>query len=551
MKSKFKKYFWLIAVIFLFGLTASIRFYQLDNPNHGFYLDEAAIGYNSYSILKTGKDEFGKSFPLLFRSFTDFKAPLYIYLSVIPIKILGLNIFSTRFISALSGSIAIIIAYFLLKLITNNNRYLAFLTALILAIAPWHVFYSRGAWESNFSLLLLLSATLFCVYGHTINKRLLFLLGSILFVLSTYAYHGQRIVAPLIFGSYLIYYRNWLLEKKNFLVLGFLTLCLLTAPILAVSLTPGGQSRVKSLSIFSPQSILPWQTQNSQTNNRTLTVLRTWSSLYTAYYSPRNLFSPDPAEKQRWLPDLAAFYTWQLPFYLLGIIWFFKKMKYANLRPIILPWLFFSPIAASITGDPFSTVRALPLVFPLCVIIAIGIYESIVFVKSRNSKMAFTGILVLMSIFSVINLMAQFLYILPYQRAKYWETGYSELANELAKYPNEKIVIDNFRGESYIHILFFTKFDPATYQKEAGYLELPDYYQSYNRAENKKFGQFEYRGIDWTKEKAEESLIIGDELLASKEAILNDPQLKLIKEIKYLDQSVIFRIIKAQNTNFY
>ena len=549
MKRYLNNYFWILTLLSVFFLAAVIRFYQLDNPDHGFYLDEAAIGYNAYSVLKTGRDEFGKSFPFLFRSFTDFKAPLYIYLSIIPIKILGLGIFSTRFISALSGSIAVILAYFLIKFITKNNRPFSFLAALVLTISPWHVFYSRGAWESNLSLLLLLVATSSCVYGSMIKKRLVFLLGSIFFVLSTYAYHGQRIVAPLIFGFYLFHYRVWLLEKKKFLVLGFLVLGLLTIPILAISLTPGGQSRVKSLSIFSPQSVLPWQNQDGQPNNRTLTTLRKWFALYTAYFSPRNLFSEDPAEKQRWLPDLAVFYSWQLPFYLLGLVWFIKKKEYASSRPFILPWLFFSPIAASITGDPFSTVRALPLVFPLSVIIAVGIYESIIFFKSKNLKIIFGGVLALMIIFSLVSLMIQFLYILPYQRAKYWELGYSQLGKILASFPNQKIVIDNSRGESYIHILFFTKFDPKIYQKEAGYLELPNYYSSYERAAVKKFGQFEYRPINWAKEEKEGNIVVGDELISSRENILNNPHLQLLEEILYPDQTVAFRIIKAKNLN--
>lgn len=545
MKSKFKNYLWLIALLLLFGLAIFIRFYQLDNPSHGFYLDEAAIGYNSYSILETGKDEFGKSFPILFRSFTDFKAPLYIYLSVIPIKILDLGIFSTRFISALSGSIAIIVVYFILKLITKNNRFLSFLTASVLAIAPWHVFYSRGAWESNLSFLLLLLATLLYVYGFMAKKRLVFLAGSIFFVLSTYAYHGQRIVAPLIFGSYLLYCRNWLLEKKKFLVLGFIILGLLTTPILIASLTPGGQSRARSLSVFSPQTILPWQIEGGQPGNRILTISRKWFALYTAYYSPRNLFSPDPAEKQRWPVDLSAFYSWQFSFYLLGFLWFIKKKEYEILRAIILPWLFFSPIAASITWDPFSTVRALPLVFPLSVIIAVGVYETILYLKSRNLRIAFGGILVVVTVLSLLNLITQFFYLLPYQRAKYWELGYSQLGKSLLLYPNRKIVIDNSRGESYIHILFFTKFDPATYQKETGYLELADYYSSYTRMSDKKFGQFEYRTIDWGKDVDNGSIIVGDELTFSRKTIADNPKLELLEEIYYPDNKVAFRIIEA------
>jgi hypothetical protein len=42
--------------------------------------DEAALGYNAYSILQTGKDEHGQSFPLHLKSFGDYKPALYTYI---------------------------------------------------------------------------------------------------------------------------------------------------------------------------------------------------------------------------------------------------------------------------------------------------------------------------------------------------------------------------------------------------------------------------------------------------------------------------------------
>lgn len=546
-----------IILLAVFILAVFLRFYQLDNTKHGFYLDEAAIGYNAYSILKTGKDEFGKSFPLLFRSFTDFKAPLYIYLSIIPIKIFGLSIFSTRFISALSGSLSVIFVYLILKLITKKKDYLPLLGALIFAISPWHVFYSRGAWESNLSFLILLIGTYFCVTGYSTKRKVIFLLGAILFVLSTYAYHAQRIVAPLILGSYLLYYRKWILIKNKFLIFGFISLTLVALPILAISLTSGGQSRAKSLSYFPEEALLPWQNNNLIQTNRGLVVVRKWLALYTAYYTPRSLFSPDAVEKQRWLVDLATFYPWQFFFFILGLIGFVQKKEYENARPILLPWLLFSPVAASFTGDPFSTVRALPLVFPMSFLIAVGIFESIKYFKNKITRNVFPSylptlfisLISILVIISVVNLLIQLFYILPYQRPKYWEIGYAELGKNLLQYPNQKIVIDNSRGESYIHVLFFTKFDPKIYQKEAGYLELPDYYNSYKRAISKKFGQFEYRPIDWGKEEKEGNIVIGDELISSRENILSNPRLQLLEEILYPDQTVAFRIIKVKSTN--
>jgi len=535
----------LIAFIIVLALAAFLRFYQLGNSNNGFYLDEAAIGYNAYSVMLTGKDEFGKSFPLLFRSFTDFKAPLYIYLSIIPIKVLGLSVFSTRFLSAFSGLTAVFVCYFLINMITKSNRLLSLITTLTLAIAPWHVFYSRGAWESNLSLLLLLVGSYFCFRGFQTKTKLLFLLGSVFFVLSAYAYHGQRIVAPLILGTYILYFRNWLLENKKFLIQSFIAITIIALPILIISFTPGGQSRVKSLNYFSSQSILPWQNSNSLIKNHTLIATRKWFALYTAYYSPKNLFSPDPAEKQRWLVDLATFYTWQFPFFIIGIFALIRSKKYSELKMFIIPWLMFSSVAAAFTGDPFSTVRALPLVFPLCVIIAVGIAETYLTISQKTRIFLPVFSIIILTSVSIINLLTQLIYILPYERAKFWEVGYSSMINELQKYPNNHVVIDNSRGESYIHLLFFTKFDPSAYQKETGYLELPNYYNSFTRVNEKKFGQFEYRSINWGREEKEGNIVAGDELMASKESIISNPRRQLIKEILFPDKSVAFRIIKA------
>ena len=43
----------------------------------------------AYSILKTGRDEYGSPFPLLFRSFDDYKAPIPVYLLVPVFKFFG------------------------------------------------------------------------------------------------------------------------------------------------------------------------------------------------------------------------------------------------------------------------------------------------------------------------------------------------------------------------------------------------------------------------------------------------------------------------------
>src|SRR5688572_29320304 len=89
------------------------RGYKLGSAPAGLYLDEAGQGYSAYSILKTGKDEFGKSFPFVFRSFTDFKTPVYVYLITPLIPLFGLTAFTVRFPSFIFSILIIPFLYFL------------------------------------------------------------------------------------------------------------------------------------------------------------------------------------------------------------------------------------------------------------------------------------------------------------------------------------------------------------------------------------------------------------------------------------------------------
>ena len=84
-----KKTIIILTIIVLISLFLNI-FKQNTSPGC-FNSDEASFGYNAYSILKTGGDEYGNFMPLRLKSFGDFKMPVYSYLSVPFIAIFGLN----------------------------------------------------------------------------------------------------------------------------------------------------------------------------------------------------------------------------------------------------------------------------------------------------------------------------------------------------------------------------------------------------------------------------------------------------------------------------
>ena len=207
---------WPLIVILL--LAAALRLFALDKYPVGLNADEAALGYNAYSLLLTGKDEHGVSWPLVFRSFDDYKPPLYVYLDIPFVKLFGLNIWSVRLPSALLGIATVYFVYLLVSSLhlfsdQKKDRFLALASAFFLAVSPWHLHFSRGAWEVNVSTFLLVMGSYFFVKG--LAKPRHFLVFALSFALSLYTYHSARIVAPLLMIALVLIYRRSLFAKKN------------------------------------------------------------------------------------------------------------------------------------------------------------------------------------------------------------------------------------------------------------------------------------------------------------------------------------------------
>src|SRR3989344_3941774 len=141
-----RKINYLLLIILL--LAAVLRFYKLGQNPPSLNWDETAHGYNAYSILKTGKDEYGYKFPLSFRSFDDYKPPLYTYLVVPSVAVFGLSAYAVRFPSAFLGVLAVLFTYLMVKELFQKTP-IALLSAFFLAISPWHLLFSRVAFETN------------------------------------------------------------------------------------------------------------------------------------------------------------------------------------------------------------------------------------------------------------------------------------------------------------------------------------------------------------------------------------------------------------------
>src|SRR5471030_1649308 len=106
--------FKLAILVLILSITVFFRFYQLSSNPPSLNWDEISQGYNSYSILKTGQDDWGQYFPITnFRAYGDYPTTVYLYLVMPFIAIMGLTDLAVRLPSVITGALLSVVIYYL------------------------------------------------------------------------------------------------------------------------------------------------------------------------------------------------------------------------------------------------------------------------------------------------------------------------------------------------------------------------------------------------------------------------------------------------------
>lgn len=176
MKNLFKNKLFLIL-----ALAAFLRLFLLSRVPISLNWDEISMGYTAYSVAQTGKDEWGETLPIFFRSYGEWKSAVYIYLLVPLVKFLGMNAWAVRLPSAFAGIISVYLVYLIGRRLYSEK--VGLWSAFFMAVMPWSFVLSRPAFEANVSLTLilvgihfflsknlLLSAVFFGLAPHTYNS---------------------------------------------------------------------------------------------------------------------------------------------------------------------------------------------------------------------------------------------------------------------------------------------------------------------------------------------------------------------------------------------
>ncbi len=538
----------IIPIALIFFLALFLRTVNLGDHPPGLTWDEAGLGYNAYSILKTGRDEFGKFLPIIFKSFGDYKPGVYVYLTVPSVALFGLTEFAVRLPSALFGALAVIGIYLLTNLLFPGKK-IGYIAALMLAIMPWHLHFSRGGWEVNVFVTLIIFATYFLLLSLS-DRRISFLVPLSLFVLSIFTYQAGKLLAPLIILLVLTLDRQnarakfgEIKKNKPQLVLGLLLFGIALIYFVQTATGPAG-NRVARLSIFGYRPTPSAELIRTDNNNlfsvavfhsQIDLTLRAIASRYLYHFSPELLFFENNTPREA-LPKMGLLYLFDAIFLIFGAIFL---LRYENRRAtiVLLGLLLFAPLGASLTLSEFSVVRALLMTVPLAIISSLGFYY---LWHKHRIILVIIFLLYLHNIF--LNLDLYFKHGKNFL-APSFNYGHKQAIERIKTYPANKVIMTDSYGQPYIYYLFYTKYDPATYQRNNNFISGGADVGFVPSVGNVFFQQFGGREINTQKD----TLLIGTNVNIPDNFNYQQDNVEFYDQVNLPDGTTpVFRIIKTK-----
>ncbi len=447
-----------LILILVLVLAFGLRIYRLGHLEP--FGDELDVGYHAYSIWQTGRDYRGQLLPTYIQSFSEWRAPLLMYVTAPFVGILGLSAWSVRLPVVLLGVLNVYLIY---RLVTElaDNKQLGLLSGFVLAVIPWHIHYSRTAFESTLLLGLVLAGTLF-FYKEK------FSLSALLFGLSFYTYNTANVFVPLL-GLVLIFSKR----KKIFsglkgMILPGIILLVVGLPIVYQIFLGQAAGRFNLISIFGDDVTIRKiiHLRNTGINPEVERVfhnkLTGWGgnfvSNYLASFSTQFLFLNGDPNPRHSLPDYGQFYWLFAPFMMLGVLELFKNHS-NQFKVLMTSWLLVSPIPSALTvGGGNQATRLFLMLPPLVILVSLGL-------NSVKKKLLLAPVYLLL----FINLFFFFhYYFVHYQQETYrhWHYGYREAMTWLKKNrDNQRVIISNSLEPGLIRYLFWNEINPREFHQ--------------------------------------------------------------------------------------
>jgi len=474
----------LVALFFIVFIGAFLRFWHIDTAPKGALIDELHFGYLAKSLILTGKDEHGESWPVIFEGFGDRKLPAMAYLDIPSVAAFGLTLVAIRVPSAVAGTLLILASFWLLWEITRRKKWALF-AALITAISPWSFFLSRFGFESNIALLGLTTGLASLFTAQRTKQNYWYIISALSFAVTWYSYIAYRPIAAVILFVFAVLklVENFKANKKPIFLL-FISFVIVVSPLLTPRSISVNNTRVGQVGIGSDSGTAMIINEKRYfcatqlprllcdiTWNKPAYVFRELTHRYLMAFSPEFLVTKGELSTDFLTIDsFGQFFPILYPLIFFGLAGFlFVKKTPINKTQmwLIIVGLLISPMPSAIVGEP-QKVRISAL-FPFLLITIT--YGAIVVDKLLKTKLLrslfLAGLVIVLFGYS-------FLYNMEYfgVHTTQYEYKYQSYLPTLHRYldtlPKEAVInIVPFYSDPLMFHAFYTNMDPALYQSLA------------------------------------------------------------------------------------
>lgn len=428
-------------------MSLATRFYKLGKVPAGFTWDEAAVGYNAYTILHWGKDEWGKTMPITFKSFGDDKNPIHVYLTVPFVGIFGLNEWATRASSAFFGVLVVFTSFFLAKTLFKS-RAMGLITALFLSISPFNIQFSRFNHELNFAVFFF-AIGVYLFYKGLKRKNWLLLVSFLFLGIDLLTYQSAKVVTPLLVLLLIILNFKKLLTVKKYFIIGS-AVYLFFVGLLFIKPQLLGGARLKQTSIGTPKVVL---------------------TRYFEYFKLKFLFISGDDNPRHSIQNVGTFYWLDLPLLLIGLLGIIRRLivkKDSNML-FLLAWVFLAPLPGAASSISAHAARAMFITGSWAMVSAYGTYVLISIFANKYYKIAMCILLVIASGFFLSRYLRDYFGKYNQRYAIEWIYGMRDIVKYADKFKFNKVYMTESMRQPYIFFLYYLKIPLPEYLETVKY----------------------------------------------------------------------------------
>lgn len=469
-----------------------LRLWNLSSVPSSLFGDELDVGYQAYSIVKTGNDYYGNRMPLHFHSLAEYRTPLYLYSAVPTVWLFGVSPLGVRLPAALFGIATIPVMYLLsfelAKRLTNKRHTeIALLASLALAISPWHIQYSRAAFEVT-EVLFFLVLGLWAFFKSFVSPKYIVLFAISLSTM-TWIYSTAKLYVPIMLVVLAVMYAKELLKFPRKLIIATLvTFALLCAPMYIDSFFGEGGARFGYISVFSDPTTEPeigtarlndarvrGESGEGLSPNLMDRVIHNkfvyWGeSILNHYYqsfSTDFLFVSGDPNLRHSIKNMGQLYKIDAIGLLAGIVLLFGIGKNAKTKLLVAALFLVGAIPASLTRDGGDHATRLFLTVPAYMfVIAYGLALG----YDRMSKRVKAPVVFGMATLYVLSFfMYQHLFWIhnPWESERWWHAGFQGAISEVKKREADfdRVVISTANEPPWVFFAAWYEYPPQEWQE--------------------------------------------------------------------------------------